>query len=205
MKVISRSTIRNLARLLVALAASVGLTATVGVGTAQAVTNVNVDASWQDFITGGGVGGSSIAGPYDFTSTSVVKVTVTDAFCHGDEFGVYDNGVLLGDTSPIAPEFHTCPFRLFFPAVARADDAILDPTFSQGTFYVAPGEHSLDFVNRVMWNDTATGTGAYFRLDSVDLVADDCKDDGWKDYGALFTNQGDCVSLVQHMLVRPAQ
>lgn len=196
---------RTVTRVLIAVAAAVGLTASVGVGAAQAVTHVDVDASWRDFITGGGVGGSSIAGPYDFTSTSVVRVTVTDAFCHGDEFIVYDNGVLLGETSPIAPELHTCPFRLFFPAVARADDAIRDPTFSQGRFYVRPGTHSLDFVNRVMWNDTATGTGAYFRLDSVDLAADDCKDAGWQDYGALFTNQGDCVSLVQHLTARPAQ
>lgn len=196
----------NLRKLLIACAASVGLVVTLGVGAAQATpgvgvgtphppTNVTVDAGWQDFITLG-IGIGSEKGPYNFSSTSVVKITVTDAFCHGDEFGVYDKNVLLGDTSKVVPDV-VCSFRLYFPAVARADAAILDHGYSQGTFFVAPGEHSLDFVNTVLWNDTAAGTGAYFRLDSVQLTKDDCKDGGWQDFGALFKNQGSCVSLTQ--------
>lgn len=181
------------------LAAALGAAALAVVavgGPAQAATTVEVDAGWQSFITGGGVGGGTIAGPYEFTSNSLTKVTVTDAFCHGDEFAVFDNGDHLGDTSEIAPEDHTCPFQLFFPADARADAAILDPTFSQGVFFVAPGEHSLDFVNKVMWNDVSTGTGAYFRLDSVTLSKDDCKSGGWETYASVFENQGECVSFV---------
>lgn len=208
MKTTSRPRIRNAMSLLFAFAASVGLIMTAGVGAAQAATDpgvgvgtphpatdVTVDAGWQEFITDG-IGIGSTKGPWNFTSTSVVKITVTDAFCHGDEFGVYDNGALLGDTSEVTPDV-VCPFKLFFPASARADAAILDPGYSQGTFYVAPGEHSLDMVNRVLWTPTAAGTGAYFRLDSVQLTADDCKNGGWQNFGTLFTNQGSCVSLTQ--------
>lgn len=208
MKITFRPKARNLTKLLVAIAASVGLVMALGVGTAQAATatdvgvgtphpdtNVSVDAGWQEFITNG-IGIGSTKGPWNFTSTSVVKITVTDAFCHGDAFSVYDNGTLLGDTSDVAPDV-VCSFRLFFPASARADAAILDPGFSHGTFYVAPGEHSLDMVNRVLWTPTAAGTGAYFRLDSVQLTKDDCKDGGWQDFGSLFANQGSCVSLTQ--------
>jgi hypothetical protein len=181
---------------LVAILGAAALGVVAGGGAAQAATTVEVDAGWQSFITGGGVGGGTIAGPYEFSSATLTKVTVTDAFCHGDEFHVFDNGDLLGDTSEIAPEDHTCPFQLFFPADARADAAILDPTFSQGVFFVSPGKHSLDFVNKVMWNDVSTGTGAYFRLDSVTLSKDDCKGGAWETYASVFENQGECVSFV---------
>lgn len=211
MKTTIRARNRNLMSLLVACAASVGLIMTIGVGAAQAATdpgvgvgtphpatNVSVDAGWQEFITDG-IGIGSTKGPWNFTSTSVVKITVTDAFCHGDEFGVYDNGALLGDTSKVVPDV-VCSFKLFFPPNARADAAILDPGYSHGTFYVAPGEHSLDVVNRVLWTPTAAGTGAYFRLDSVQLTKNDCKNGGWQNYGSLFKNQGSCVSLTQRLV-----
>ena len=212
MKITVKPKTGKLMKLLVACAASVGLIMTVGVGTAQAATdpgvgvgtphpatNVSVDAGWQDFITLG-IGIGSNKGPYNFTATSIVRITVTDAFCHGDEFGVYDNGVLLGNTSEVVPDV-VCSFRLFFPPATRADAAILDPGYSQGTFFVAPGEHSLDFVNRVLWTPTAAGTGAYFRLDSVQLNKNDCKDGGWQNFGTLFNNQGSCVSLAQRSVL----
>ncbi len=210
MKITVRSRTGNLMKILAACVASLGLIMTLGIGAAQAAsdsgvgvgtphpaTDVAVDAGWQDFITLG-IGIGSEKGPYNFTSTSVVKVTVTDAFCHGDEFGVYNNGTLLGNTSKVIPDV-VCTFRLYFPAVARADAAILDPGYSQGTFFVAPGEHSLDFVNTMLWNSTAAGTGAYFRLDSVHVTKNDCKNGGWQNFGTLFKNQGSCVSLTQHL------
>ena len=164
-------------------------------GVAHATTKITADAGWQSFITGGGIDGASIAGPWVFTSTSVAKVTVTDAFCHGDEFRVYDKDILLGDTSEVASEFPACPFELFFPAIARADAALADPTFSQGVFFIAPGTHAIEFENKALWSETSTGTGAFFRVDSVPLAKQDCKNGGWMDYGSLFANQGDCVSL----------
>ena len=164
-------------------------------GVASATTKINVDSGWQSFITGGGVDGASTAGPWVFTSTTVAKVSVTDAFCRGDEFRVYDRDVLLGETSEVESEFPACPFELFFPALARADAALADPGFSHGVFFVAPGTHAIEFENKALWSETTSGTGAFFRVDSVTVAKSDCKNGGWMNYGNLFKNQGQCASL----------
>jgi len=164
-------------------------------GVASATTKITVDSGWQSFITGGGVDGASTAGPWVFTSTTVAKVTVTDAFCRGDEFRVYDGDVLLGETSEVESEFPACPFELFFPALARADAALADPGFSHGVFFVAPGTHAIEFENKALWSETTSGTGAFFRVDSVTVAKSDCKNGGWMNYGNLFKNQGQCASL----------
>jgi hypothetical protein len=166
-------------------------------GVAKATTKINVDAGWQSFITGGGVDGASTAGPWVFTNTTVTRVTVTDAFCRGDEFRVYDKDVLIGNTSEVASDFPACPFELFFPAEARADAALADPGFSHGVFYVAPGSHAIEFENKVLWSDTSSGTGAFFRLDSIAINKNDCRNAGWANYGQLFKNQGQCMSLAK--------
>lgn len=164
-------------------------------GVASATTKITVDSGWQSFITGGGVDGASTAGPWVFTSTTVAKVTVTDAFCRGDEFRVYDRDVPLGETSEVESEFPACPFELFFPALARADAALADPGFSHGVFFVAPGTHAIEFENKALWSETTSGTGAFFRVDSVTVAKTDCKNGGWMNYGNLFKNQGQCASL----------
>ncbi|MEO5723529.1 MAG: hypothetical protein ABIQ39_06215 [Ilumatobacteraceae bacterium] len=163
--------------------------------TASATTNTTVDTGWQKFTTESGVGGSSVDGPYRFESTKLTKVTVTDSYCHGDEFSIFDNGVLLGNTSEIPAELHTCPTRFYLSDIARADASMTDPTFSQGAFYVGPGSHSLEFVNKAIWNGTDSGSDAFFRLETVSLKKADCKAGGWASFGTLFTNQGQCVSL----------
>jgi hypothetical protein len=180
------------------LVAIIGVAVLAGLATAavaNGTTKITVDSGWQSFITAGGIDGASTAGPWVFTSTTVAKITVTDAFCHGDEFRVYDKDVLLGDTSEVASEFPACPFELFFPAIARADAALADPAFSHGVFFVAPGTHAIEFENKALWSETSTGTGAFFRVDSVTVERTDCKDDGWMNYGSLFKNQGQCLRL----------
>lgn len=187
---------------LIASLALVGVASVASATTASATTNATVDSGWQQFTTAGGVGGDSVDGPYLFESTKLTKVTVTDSFCHGDELSVFDNGELLGDTSEIAPELHTCPARFYLSAIARADASMTDPTFSQGTFYVGPGSHSLEFVNKAIWNGTDDGSDAFFRLETVSLTQADCTADGWESFGTLFENQGQCVSLAnaqQHL------
>jgi hypothetical protein len=97
----------------VAIVGAAALAVVASGGVARATTKIIVDAGWQSFITGGGVDGASIARPWVFTSTSVAKVTVTDAFCHVDEFRVYDKDILLGDTSEVASEFPACRSSCF--------------------------------------------------------------------------------------------
>lgn len=187
---------------LLAVLASLALILVASATTASATTNSIVDAGWQQFTTEGGVGGGSVDGPYIFESTKLTKVTVTDSFCHGDEFSVFDNGVLIGNTSEIPAELHTCPTRFYLSAIARADVSMTDPTFSQGAFYVGPGSHSLEFVNKAIWNGTDSGSDAFFRLETVSLTTADCKASGWETFGTLFSNQGQCVSLsnaLQHL------
>jgi hypothetical protein len=166
----------------------------ISAGVANATTKINPDAGWQSFITGGGLDGASTAGPWVFTNTAITKITVTDAFCRGDEFRVYDKDRLIGETSEVASDFPACPFELFFPAEARADAALADPGFSHGVFYLARGSHAIEFENKALWSDTSTGTGAFFRLDSVTVNKDDCRNGGWANYGDLFKNQGQCIS-----------
>ena len=189
---------------LLAVVASLALMGVASATTATASTNTIVDAGWQQFTTQGGVGGNSVDGPYLFTTSTLTKITVTDSFCHGDEFSVLDNGVLIGNTSEISPELRACPARFYLSPIARADVSMTDPTFSQGVFYVGPGSHSLEFVNKVIWNGADGGSDAFFRLETVPLAIADCKAGGWANFGTLFSNQGLCVSLANALQNRTA-
>jgi hypothetical protein len=187
---------------LLAVLASLPLLVLVSATTASATTAAPVDAGWQQFTTEGGVGGTSVAGPYLFQSTKLTKVTVTDSYCHGDAFSVLDNGTHIGDTADIPAELRTCPTRFYLSDTARADASMADPTLSHGVFYVGPGSHSLQFVNKTIWNGTDGGSKAFFRLETASLTKADCKADGWESFGALFQNQGQCVALsnsLQHL------
>lgn len=176
---------------LVVFAFSTATTAT----TASASTSATLDTGWQQFTTDGGIGGATATGPFQFENTKLTKVTVTDSFCHGDVFSVMDNGVHIGDTSEIPAELNTCPTRFYLSDIARADASMADPAFGHGVFYVAPGSHSLDFVNKAIWNGTDSGSDAFFRLETASLTKADCMDSGWRDFGTLFPNQGQCIAL----------
>lgn len=93
-------------------------------------------------------------------------MTVTDAYCHGDEFSVVDGHKRLSDTSPVTETLRNCSPRFYLSDIARADASMSDPTFSHGTFYLAPGSHSLNFVNKTIWNNTDPGSIAFFRLEN---------------------------------------
>jgi hypothetical protein len=162
---------------------------------ANATTKITVDSGWQSFITAAGTTVLRSRGRGSSPALLSSKVTVTDAFCHGDEFRVYDKDVPLGDTSQVASEFPACPFELFFPGTARADAAFADPAFSHGVFFIAPGKHAIEFENKALWSETSIGTGAFFRVDSVTVAKSDCKNGGWMNYGSLVKTQGQCLSV----------
>jgi len=188
--------IRRLATLAAFAAMVFGSAATANASTDAGLgTEVTPDAGWQQFETDGGVGGTSSTGPFNFESTKLTKVTVTDAYCHGDEFSVLDNGGHLGDTSAVPEDLINCSPRFYLSDTVRADASMADPTFSHGTFYVGPGSHSLEFANKTIWNGTDAGSVAYFRLETVLLDKADCKVGGWESFGTLFANQGQCISL----------
>jgi hypothetical protein len=79
--------------------------------------------------------------------------------------------------------------------LALLDAAIADLAFSHGEFFVGPGPHAIEFENKALWSETSTGTGAYFRVDSVAVAKSDCQQAGWMNYGNLFKNQGACLTV----------
>jgi hypothetical protein len=139
--------------------------------------------------------GASIAGPWVFTSTTVVQGHRDRRLLSRRRVRVYDKDVPLGDTSEVASEFPACRFELFFPATARADAALADPAFSHGVIFIAPGNHAIEIENKALWSETSTGTGAFFRVDSVTVAKSDCKNGGWMNYGSLVKTQGQCLSV----------
>ncbi len=170
----------------VALLAAVTLMyAGLGWTSAHAATGVTPGDGWH-FFSFGGVGTFAPQGPFTYSSTTITKITVTDAFCKGDEFRVYDGTTALGDTSVVATD----------PSCAGTGDpdaALADPTYSHGVFFVMAGSHSIN----IQATESPFGAGgAYVRVDAVTVTKDSCKDGGWMNYGGLFKNQGDCVSYV---------
>jgi hypothetical protein len=162
---------------------------------ANATTKITVDSGWQSFITAAGTTVLRSRGRGVFTSTTVVQGHRDRRLLSRRRVRVYDKDVPLGDTSEVASEFPACRFELFFPATARADAALADPAFSHGVIFIAPGNHAIEIENKALWSETSTGTGAFFRVDSVTVAKSDCKNGGWMNYGSLVKTQGQCLSV----------
>jgi hypothetical protein len=157
-----------------------------------AVAAAVIGADWEPF-SFGNVG--SIVGPFEFTSDGAAILSVTDAFCRGDEFLVRDDGVTLGTTS----ESDSAAGCGGPTDVSDPDAAFSDATYSSGSWVVGSGTHSVIIeVIESPWE----GGGAYFRVDRAPtpLTTADCKRDGWRQLydneGHVFRNQGACVSSV---------
>lgn len=105
------------------------------------------------FTWNSGVPVFSVDGPFTFESSYRVRVDITDAFMKGDQFNVYDNGILIGTT----------------PSVEISDDsttgdpaaAFADPTYSNGSFYVEAGSHAITIE---IINNYYNGGGGYIRV-----------------------------------------
>lgn len=93
------------------------------------------------------------APPWTITTTAAEVIRVVDGGHQGDVFDVYDNGVLLGETSatPIDAN-HSCAND---PTGAGTDPAACwnDPLMSHGTFPLPAGNHSIT----VVWKQMVAG------------------------------------------------
>lgn len=109
--------------------------------------------------------GSTVFGqPWEYTSESPTTLRVTDAFCYGDVFRVYDNEQELGDTSD--PGSSACG------GPGDGDAAYEDPDMSSGCWLLLPGSHSITLD--VIQNPFGSG-GAWLRADPVtDYVGPEC-------------------------------
>jgi hypothetical protein len=74
----------------------------------------------------------NVEGPFTFSSTGSTAVTVTDDFCPGDQFNVYDFGVLIGTTNAV-PSSNNCPSL-------TPDAALASPVYSHGQVYIGTGQ-----------------------------------------------------------------
>ena len=99
----------------------------VSLGTSTPITETD---GWVEFFFGP-VGSFDQEGAFTFSGPETV--TVVDTFLSGDQFAVFDNNVLLGDTSVPTPG-DNC----FEPATCLAD-----PNFSSGMFVVGSGSHAI--------------------------------------------------------------
>jgi hypothetical protein len=89
---------------------------------------------WKTFFFGRA--GSS-SGPFTFWSRHPVLLRVTDGFCRGDRFRVYDHGFPILLTSKVGID----PSCDDIPRVTRPARAWLDPSYSKGRFLLQPGFH----------------------------------------------------------------
>ncbi|HEY0522128.1 MAG TPA: PEP-CTERM sorting domain-containing protein, partial [Stellaceae bacterium] len=94
-------------------------------------TPLTAGGGWASF-SFGGVGSSW---DQDFTFSGPATLKVTDAFLSGDQFAVYDHGVLLGNTS--------VPGSVGDQAGADYDTAYADPRWSHGAFTFGAGAHDI--------------------------------------------------------------
>jgi hypothetical protein len=133
--------------------------------------------------------GTSPTGPFEFASTRPVVVSVTDAFCRGDQFEVLDSGTPIGTTTSV-PVFGCDDPNL----VEDPDVAFQDPSYSHGRFVLGAGSHSITI--REITGVIGSGAG-FLRVDTLPLPTskDQCKNGGWRNFPG-FKNQGDCISFV---------
>ncbi len=95
--------------------------------------------------------------PFTFATASGACVSVTDAFLKGDQFEAFDDGKLLGRTSP--------PISDDGINERDPDLAFADPRWSSGTFIVGAGSHSIDV--QLTGSLAAPPTAGFLRVDSV--------------------------------------
>lgn len=147
---------------------------------ASAATPISIGSSWQVFFFNG-VGSGASGEPYTFFAATPALVQVTDGFQKGDQFSVYDNGVLLGSTSAVPAVSGSC---------ADPDVCFTDPTYSHGSFAVGAGNHSITIVTTV---SPYGGGGAWLRAISSPLAGCDTTITGT--HGALTLTSGfTCIS-----------
>ncbi|MDX6594257.1 MAG: hypothetical protein QOJ13_3453 [Gaiellales bacterium] len=104
----------------------------------------------------GGTGSVSVV--YTFRSTTPVLLRVTDAYCRGDEFTVYDRGLPIFDTSTVGTD-PSCDDK---PNLSRGPGAWADQSYSKGKFLLEPGRHRV----KMKITDSPFGAAsAFLRVD----------------------------------------
>lgn len=77
--------------------------------------------------------GTFVGDQYHLINTKPIIIRLTDLFCTGDSFALYDNGVLLGRSIPVPP---SCSSTAQDP-----DNAFASLGWSSFYAFAAPGDH----------------------------------------------------------------
>lgn len=123
----------------------------IGVAADPAIT---VGSGWFRFSWIGVGQPFNLEGSITFNSPAATKLTVTDSFCPGDQFTVFDFGVPIGTTN-LVPSSNNC-------SISDPDASLANPIFSHGTFTLAPGPHSITV--QTITNPNSAGA-AFLRVD----------------------------------------
>lgn len=111
-----------------------------------------VSFTWKDMDDGAIVFDKE--GPFEFYSDTPVTLRVTDDFCRGDQFRIYDNGVEVGETFWTEPYAESCH-------AMGADNAFAFASMASAIFQLGPGDHSI----RIEVIDNPWNSGrAYLRV-----------------------------------------
>jgi hypothetical protein len=124
---------------------------------AKAAQSLPLDGTWVELI---GMENQTVPyifpdGPWVLSPTAPVRLTVTDWKFAGDLFEVYDNGVLLGTGSNVAPSGGYA---------ATPDEALGNPRFSQNSWILQPGDHSI-MIRSTRFAPTFTNGSIAFRAE----------------------------------------
>jgi len=104
------------------------------VGAATLAGPITIDGGWH-YAEWYGAGQVWTDGPYTFTAATPVILEVRDDFMVGDQFRVYDDGSLLGDTSAPGPGYSTGEWTLLAGAHSITILVIMNP-YDYGGFYL---------------------------------------------------------------------
>lgn len=113
---------------------------------------VAVDSGWQPFI----FTNRGFRQVFHYISPSTSRFSVTDAFCAGDSFAVYDNKELLGVTPAVVA---SCDKHTSDPQVA-----FNSTEWSHGGFVTEPGER---FFAVMLLESPFSAGKAFVRVDTI--------------------------------------
>jgi hypothetical protein len=109
-------------------------------GAAARVADPKLDFGvWTGF-SFGRKGSFNFDGAFTFHSKSRVRLRVVDAFCRGDRFRVFDNGVRVFVTTLVAADTNdSCAAT----GISNPHDTWNDPSYSRGSLLLGAGSHSV--------------------------------------------------------------
>ncbi|MFN2608945.1 MAG: calcium-binding protein [Acidimicrobiales bacterium] len=124
-------------------------------------------SGFQSFSWPGGGTPFDAEGPFTYSAAAPSVVTVTDAFCKGDQFQVFDNGVAIGTTSSV-PVDSSCGVA---GTTSDPDVAVHDIGYSHESFLLPAGNHSITIQTIV--NPFPGGGAAFLRVDTCTVFTPD--------------------------------